>query len=136
MATTITALGSVPQKIVDARVATITTSYTEAVLFDTHGAEGVGLLFTYTKGAETSLQCIFEAKIRQTGEWAAIPITAALVTLSDTANTSRAFQLKCGRDVSQLRVRAKTTGAGDATTRLEIWGMLSAPTTPIIGNIY
>lgn len=136
MATTITALGSVPQKIVDAGTATITTSYTAQVTFDTHGAEYIGFMYNYTRGAETSLQCIIEALIRDTGEWVALPITNSLVVQTDIASAARAFQVRLSRDVGQLRIRAKTTGAGNATTRLEIWGMLSAPTFPIIGLIY
>jgi len=136
MSQTITALGTVPQSILDIGPA-LTTSYTVQATFDTHGAEYIGFQMTYTKGGETSVQMSFEVQLRTTGEWVALPVVQnSLIQTSDAASTSRAFQLYVGRATSSMRIRAKTVGAANGTTRVQLSGMLSGPTYPIIGQAF
>lgn len=137
MATTITALGTVPQKIVDALGAALTqTTMTTLVTFDTHGSETIGFQLTYTKHSETNLSFSVEVQIRETGEWFVVPATLTAAQPVYTATTSTAFEVYVGRHVSQMRIRANTTGAPGANARLEVWGMLSGSTYPIIGGAY
>lgn len=134
MSQTITALGTVPQRILSVGPA-LTTSYVTQVTFDTHGAEFASFTMSYTKGGETSLQTSYEVQLRTTSEWVALPVVVNnLVQTSDAASTTRACQFYLGRDVSSMRIRAKTVGAANGTTALIVDGMLSAPTYPIIGQ--
>lgn len=136
MSQTITALGTVPQSILDVGPA-LTTSYVTQVTFDTHGSEYVGFQMTYTKGGETSLQVSFEVQLRTTGEWVALPVVSnSTIQTTDAASTTRAFQMYVGRATSSMRIRAKTVGTANGTTRLQISGMLSGATYPIIGQAF
>lgn len=135
MSQTITALGTVPQRILSVGSASLSTSYQTLVTFDTHGAEFASFTMNYTKGGETSLQTSFEVQLRTTGEWVALPVVVnSLIQTSDTASTTRAFQFYVGRDTSSMRIRAKVVGTANGTTALIVDGMLSAPTYPIIGQ--
>lgn len=136
MTTTTTALGTVPQKILDIGSSSLSTSLTQSVLFDTHGAEFIGFQYTYTKGGETSLRTSYEVKITATGEWVALPVSSSLIQPVDTSTTSRAFQFFLGKDVSQMRVRTQIVGTANGTTNLKLWAMLSAATFPVIGSTY
>ncbi len=135
MATTTLALGTVPQKIVDVGPA-LTTSYVAQATFDTHGAESLGIQFRNVKGGETSTEVLFEAQIRDTGAWVALPVSKSVTVVTNAANATLATQFYLGFNVTQFRIRAKTSGSANATTRVEIWGLLSAPTFPLIGTAF
>lgn len=138
MSTTTTALGTVPQLIVDAVAADFTEAYTTQVQFDTHGAEFIGLQMTYVKGAEAGVRVHAQAKLIADGTWVSLPLLTTAVVTTDTANASRAIQLYVGREVNEIRIQALRTTAtpGNGTTSLKIWGMLSAPTLPIVGGTF
>lgn len=136
MATTTTALGTVPQLIVDAGTTVLTASFATLVEFDTHGAEFIGFQMQYTKGGETGVSLTVQAKLISDGSWVTLPILPTRAETSDTATTSRAFQLYVGREVNALRIQGKVTAGTDNSTKvLRVWGMLSAPTFPIIGTV-
>lgn len=132
--TTTTATGTVPQLIFSGGPA-LTTSYVTQVQFDTHGAEYIGFQMSYVKGGETSLQTSFEVLFNGRTDWIVVPVIDGAAQPSDAASVSRAFQVFLGKDAQQIRIRAKTTGAANGTTAVNIWALLSAPTFPITGNV-
>lgn len=135
MATTTTALGSVPQLIVDAGTTVLTASFATLVEMDTHGAEFIGFQMEYVKGGETGVSLTLQAKLITDGSWVTLPILPTRAETSDTASASRAFQAYVGREVNALRIQGKVTAGTDNSTKtLKVWGLLSAPTFPIIGS--
>lgn len=136
MATTTTALGTVPQLIVDAGTTVLTSSFADLVELDTHGAEFIGFQMQYTKGGESGVSLTVQVKLIEDGSWVTLPILPTRAETSDTASASRSFQLYVGREVNALRIRGKVTGGTDnAAKTLKVWALLSAPTFPIIGTV-
>lgn len=137
---TTTALGTVPQEIVNLDGTALVTStgvFTTLAEFDTHGSERIAFQVSAEKGATYSeLDVVFQVRDAGDGVYYDAPTSLARVFFDPEALTPavEAFTIFLGRNIDKIRIQYQTVGSPDANSNLVISGMLTAPTYPIIGG--
>lgn len=138
MSQTTTALGTVPQTIVNLDGADLVDSaaFTTAVEFDTHGSERIALHVDAANGSYTFLTLRVMVRDAEDGTYYVAPVRLSAADLRMTAASSEeAFQVALGRNIDKIRVQYKTDGGGNHSDgSLVVKGQLTAPTFPIIGG--
>jgi hypothetical protein len=139
MSQTTTALGTVPQEIVNLDGTALVTStgvFTTLSEFDTHGSERIAFQVSAEKGTYTVLDVVFQVRDAGDGTYYDAPTSLSRVFFDPEAEAPAvaAFTLFLGRNIDKIRIQYLTAGAPDAASNLVISGMLTAPTYPIIGG--
>jgi hypothetical protein len=139
MASTITALGTVPQTILNllgAAEVPAAAAFTTLVEFDTHGSERIAFQAVCARGNFSNLDISFQVRDSADGTYHDAPTSLARVHLdpATAADLSEAFQIELGRNIDKIRIQYKTAGSPDAASAIRIDGQLTAPTYPIIGG--
>jgi len=138
MSQTTTALGTVPQTIVnlDGTDLVASATFTTAVEFDTHGAERIALHVDANDGGYGTVTVRFLVQDAEESEWyvAVSELSSCDLVVNGTV-VDQAFQFMLGRNIDKFRVQYKTDGgAVNASSQLIVKGQLTAPTFPIIGG--
>jgi len=137
MSQTTTALGTVPQTIVNLDGADLVDSaaFTTAVEFDTHGSERIALHVDADNGSYTFLTVRVMVRDAEDGTYYVAPVRLSAADLRMTAASEEAIQVALGRNIDKIRIQYKTDGGGSHTDgSLVVKGQLTAPTFPIIGG--
>lgn len=137
MSQTTTALGTVPQTIVNLDGADLVDSaaFTTAVEFDTHGSERIALHVDAAPGSYDDVTVRFLVRDAEDGTYYVAPARLSACDLVLAAAGEEAFTVQLGRNIDKFRVQYKTDGGGNHNDgSLVVLGQLTAPTFPIIGG--